>query len=58
VMGLVAVAYVLLLPALLVSAFVYNSFVYPKKYRAWDGAFMCQRCGALINTQGSSQSTL
>jgi hypothetical protein len=56
VMGLVSVAYVLLLPALVVSAFVYNLFVYPKKYRAWDGAFMCQRCGTLINTQGSPQS--
>jgi hypothetical protein len=55
VMGLVSVAYVLLLPALVVSAFVYNLFVYPKKYRAWDNTFMCQRCGARINTQSSSQ---
>jgi hypothetical protein len=29
-MGLVSVAYILLLPALVVSAFVYNLFVYPK----------------------------
>ena len=54
--GLLSVAYVLLLPALVLSAFVYNSFVYPKKYTAWDGTFMCQRCGALINTQGNSRS--
>jgi hypothetical protein len=53
-MGLLSVGYVLLLPALLVSAFVYNSFVYPKKHKAWDSTFMCQRCGALINTQGTS----
>jgi hypothetical protein len=45
---------VLLLPALVVSAFVYNLFVYRKKYRAWDGTFMCRRCGALINAHGSS----
>jgi hypothetical protein len=57
-MGLVSVAYLLLLPTLVVSAFVYNSFVYPQKYRAWEGMFMCQRCGAFINTPGSSQSTL
>src|ERR1700733_1113827 len=57
-MGLVSVAYVLLLPTLVVSAFVYNLFVYPKKYRAWDGTFMCQRCGAFINTHGSLQSSL
>jgi hypothetical protein len=53
-MGLLSVAYVVLLPALVVSAFIYNSFVYPKKYRAWDGMFMCQRRAALINTHGSS----
>lgn len=55
-MGLVSVAYVLLLPALVVSAFLYNWVVYPKKYRAWDSTFMCQRCGALINTHDSLQS--
>jgi hypothetical protein len=52
--GLLSVVYVLLLPALVVSAFVYNSFVYPPKYRAWEAMFMCQRCGALIDTHGSS----
>ena len=57
-MGLVSVAYVLLLPALIVSAFVYNLLVYPQKFRAWEAASMCQRCGAFINSPGSSQSTL
>jgi hypothetical protein len=57
VVGLLSVGYVLLLPALVVSAFVYNSFLYPQKYRAWEAMFMCQRCGALINTQGSSQTS-
>jgi hypothetical protein len=56
VMGLVSVAYLLLLPALIALALVYNLFVYPKTYRAWEGTFMCQRCGALINTHGSSCS--
>jgi hypothetical protein len=56
--GLLSVVYVLLLPALVVSAFVYNLFVYPQKYRAWEGMFMCQRCGAFINTHGSLQSSL
>jgi hypothetical protein len=32
--GLVSVGYVLVLPALLVAAFVYNSAVYPPKYQA------------------------
>ena len=53
-MGLVSAAYVLLLPALVVLAFSYNSFVYPEKYRTWEGTFMCQRCAALINAHGSS----
>jgi hypothetical protein len=53
-MGLLSIAYVLLLPALVVSAFFYNLFVYPQKHRAWEGLFMCQRCGALINAHGSS----
>src|SRR5580700_441340 len=57
-MGLVSAAYILLLPTLVVSAVVYNFFVYPQKYRTWDGTFMCQRCGAFINTPGSSQSIL
>lgn len=55
-MGLVSVAYVLFLPALVASAFVYNLFVYRTKYRAWETMFMCQRCGALINAHPSSQS--
>ena len=57
-MGLASAAYILLLPTLVVSAVVYNFFVYPQKYRTWDGTFMCQRCGAFINTPGSSQSIL
>jgi hypothetical protein len=57
-MGLGSVAYVLLLPALVVGAFAYNCFVYPKKYRRWDGEFMCQRWGALINAHTSAQSAL
>jgi hypothetical protein len=46
-MGLLGVTYILLLPMLPVGALVYNRFVYPKKYRRWEGRFMCQRCGAL-----------
>jgi hypothetical protein len=57
-MGLASAAYILLLPTLVVSVFVYNLFFYPKKYRAWDGTLMCQRCGAFINTHGSLQSSL
>jgi hypothetical protein len=41
--------YILLFPVLPVGALVYNFFVYPKKYKTWQGMFMCQRCGASID---------
>ena len=55
-LGLLAAAYLLLLPALPVGAFVYNFFVYPKKHRRWEGTFMCQRCGLLFEPHSRSQS--
>ena len=54
--GLLAMAYLVLLPALPIGAFVYNFFVYPKKHRRWEGTFMCQRCGLLIEPHSRSQS--
>jgi hypothetical protein len=50
------VAYLVLLPALPIGAFVCNFFVYPKKHRRWEGRFMCQRCGLLIEPHPRSQS--
>jgi hypothetical protein len=55
-MGLLAAAYLLLLPALPIGALVYNSFVYPKKHTRWQRTFMCQCCGALIEPHSSTQS--
>jgi len=53
--GLLGVAYILLLPTLPVGALVYNFFVYPKKYKRWEGMFLCQSCGALIGPHPSAQ---
>lgn len=55
-MGLLGVTYVLLFPVLPVGALVYNFFVYPKKYKRWDGTFMCQLCGALVEPNASVPS--
>jgi hypothetical protein len=41
-------AYILLLPALLVTALKYNLFVRPGKIRACEGKFMCQRYGMTL----------
>jgi len=54
--GLLGVTYVLLLHVLPAGALVYNFFVYPKKYKRWEGMFMCQRCGALIGPQNAAHA--
>ena len=46
--GFLAAAYVLSLPAYFLVAVSYCFFVRPKKHRRWDGMFMCGRCGALV----------
>jgi hypothetical protein len=46
--GSISVAYVLALPVYLLVALLYNGLVRPKKHKNWEGKFMCQRCGALI----------
>jgi hypothetical protein len=56
-MALISVAYLFLLPTLLLWALFYNLFVYPKKYRTWERTFLCQRCGALAEIRdGTSRS--
>jgi hypothetical protein len=45
--GLISVAYDLALPAYLLAALFYNFVLRPKKYRAWENSFMCQRCGVI-----------
>jgi hypothetical protein len=42
------VAYILLLPALLLTMLAYNLFVRPWKIRAWEDKFMCQRCATIL----------
>jgi len=43
-----SVAYLLLLPLILLGTLAYNLFVYPRKCRRWERKFLCQRCGSLI----------
>lgn len=45
-MGALAVGYILLLPAYLLAALLYNFFLRPKKYKNWNEEFICQRCGS------------
>jgi hypothetical protein len=44
-MGALSVGYLLLLPAYLLVALLYNFFLRPKKYRDWNEEFICQQCG-------------
>ena len=48
---LISVFYVLALPVYLLVALSYNWFVHPMKRKNWERKFMCQRCGALIESQ-------
>ena len=43
------VAYLLLLPLMLVGTLAYKLFVYPRKCRRWESKFLCQHCGFLLN---------
>lgn len=47
-MTIAAVAYMFLLPALLIGTLAYNLFIYPKKQKTWEGQFLCQRCGTVV----------
>lgn len=44
-MGALSVGYLLLLPAYLLAALLYNFFLRPKKFKDWNEEFICQRCG-------------
>lgn len=44
-MGALSVCYLLILPAYVLAALLYNFFFRPKKYRDWNEEFICQRCG-------------
>jgi hypothetical protein len=46
-MGLISVAYLLLLPTYLLGTLSYNFVVHPKRYHSWEKNFMCQRCGTV-----------
>jgi hypothetical protein len=47
VVALFLTAYVVLLPVYLLAAFSYNLFVRPRKLKAWENKFLCQRCGTI-----------
>jgi hypothetical protein len=53
-MAVLSVAYILALPAYLVSSLCYNFVVRPGKLKNWERKFMCQRCGAIIEDESSS----
>jgi hypothetical protein len=53
--SLISVGYVLALPVYLLVALFYNCLVRPNKHRKWERKFMCQRCGALIESQAGTQ---
>jgi len=44
-MGALSVGYLLILPAYLLAALLYNFFLRPKKYKDWTEEFICQQCG-------------
>ena len=45
IMGALSVGYLLLLPAYLLAALLYNFLIRPKKYKDWNEELICQRCG-------------
>ena len=46
-MGLFCVAYLFLLPILVIGTLAYNLFAYPRRRKSWALKFMCLRCGAI-----------
>lgn len=56
-MSVLSVAYVLFLPAYWLGSLFYNFFVRPKKVRRWQQNFMCQRCGAIVESDKFIHST-
>jgi hypothetical protein len=40
-----SVGYLLVLPAYILAALLYNFFLRSKKYKTWSEEFICQRCG-------------
>ena len=56
-MAIASVGYLFLLPALLIGAFIYNLFVYQKRYCNWDRRFLCQRCGSTSVASTNLEST-
>ena len=50
-MGLISVAYIILLPAYLLAALFCNFVLHPRKYRLWEDKFMCQKCGLVLNVR-------
>lgn len=53
-MGVLSVGYLLILPAYLLAALLYNFFLRPKKKRDWEARFMCQKCGFLLTHQDTA----
>src|SRR6266404_8742000 len=44
-MGALSVGYLLIFPAYLLAALLYNFFIRPKKCKDWTEEFICQQCG-------------
>lgn len=50
------IAYCALIALYLVGALIYNLFRYPEALKQWESRFMCQRCGAIFQSQASAAS--
>jgi hypothetical protein len=46
-MGVLSAGYLFALPTYLLAALLYNFCLHSKKYKEWNGKFMCQRCGTI-----------
>jgi hypothetical protein len=57
-MGALAVGYLLMLPAYLLAALRYNFFLRPKKQKAWENQFLCQRCGTVVAPMACPNDTV
>jgi DNA-directed RNA polymerase subunit RPC12/RpoP len=56
-LGIISVAYVLLLPCYIVTSLVYNLFLRRSRLCRWEKTWLCQQCGARIEPSDNDGST-
>jgi hypothetical protein len=57
-MAIVSAFYLFLLPAYVIGALFYNFLVRPKKHKAWEKEFLCQRCGTVVASMACPNDTV